>query len=353
MMMKIIQRPVFPLTSENCVSLWNNANSAGRVMLAAFSEAGLVEKKIKMMRRFFDAIIGETNALEELFHIDQPLNSISSFRHDVTNNTAWNISSVQGCIEKGAEFDDLKEKLISGFVLSPDLNLILGGFVSSYQFSWLDIVFKPISGQHVYFSDANSMELARVIFWDLINNAVKYSKQKDARIDVIAGKENDHIKIIVKDNGLGMAQEFANNLGNVANREHPEIEGTGIGWQSIKKNIETLGGRYELKTKKGEGTTVEVYLPSRIFSEKPIFSDCFKFLSKKELCIGVEALFGHKEIKPFIGYMMRDSNGRIFPFRNWLFSGGFSRAEGWQLDVSSSYIMGAMNFANRILGYQS
>ncbi|MFD3407048.1 ATP-binding protein [Aquirufa sp. HETE-83D] len=99
---------------------------------------------------------------------------------------------------------------------------------------------------------------------NLIDNAVKYSPA-NPRVDIKAESQDAGILISVKDQGMGMPKEALNNIfdafyrvptGNVHN-----VKGFGLGLSYVKKIVEAHGGKVQVKSKLGDGSTFEIYLP--------------------------------------------------------------------------------------------
>jgi light-regulated signal transduction histidine kinase (bacteriophytochrome) len=106
------------------------------------------------------------------------------------------------------------------------------------------------------------------LFQNLISNALKYSKKDvPSRIDITAGKVIENQKpyhlIAVKDNGIGFAPEYAEKIFQMFTRLHGKAEygGTGVGLSIVKKVVENHNGYIRAKSKPGEGSTFEIYLP--------------------------------------------------------------------------------------------
>jgi PAS domain S-box-containing protein len=102
----------------------------------------------------------------------------------------------------------------------------------------------------------------RSIVYNLLSNAVKY--QHPARrphIDVQAHVSRGHTVLEVHDNGLGLGPTHLPKLFGMFQRFHPHIEGTGIGLYMVKRMVENAGGRIEVHSLLGAGTTFFVRLP--------------------------------------------------------------------------------------------
>lgn len=99
---------------------------------------------------------------------------------------------------------------------------------------------------------------------NLIDNAVKYSPS-NPKVEIDARPQDQGILITVKDQGMGMPKEALSAIfdafyrvptGNVHN-----VKGFGLGLSYVKKIVEAHGGKVHVKSKLGEGSSFEIYLP--------------------------------------------------------------------------------------------
>lgn len=102
----------------------------------------------------------------------------------------------------------------------------------------------------------------RIILGNLISNAIKFRRknfdQHEVKIEVIA--DSNEAKIIIKDNGQGIINEFQDKVFNMFFRVSSEISGNGVGLYLVKEAVEKLGGHVELNSVAAEGTTVCITL---------------------------------------------------------------------------------------------
>ena len=70
-----------------------------------------------------------------------------------------------------------------------------------------------------------------------------------------------HTVLEVHDNGLGIAAEHLPRLFTMFQRFHDHVEGSGIGLYMVKHMVENAGGRIEVHSQLGAGTTFFVFLP--------------------------------------------------------------------------------------------
>jgi PAS domain S-box-containing protein len=96
------------------------------------------------------------------------------------------------------------------------------------------------------------------VFQNLINNALKYHRPSTKPVIKIASKETDkYWQFSVTDNGIGIKEEFQDNIFTIFQRLHTQDEyaGTGIGLSVSKKIIEKHGGEIWVKSEEGKGST--------------------------------------------------------------------------------------------------
>jgi len=104
----------------------------------------------------------------------------------------------------------------------------------------------------------------RQVLQNLISNALKYQDEHNApEIEIQCKKENDFWKFSVKDNGIGIEEEFHEKVFEIFQRLHnkEEFSGTGIGLAIVKKIVEGLGGKINLESKKGIGSIFYFTIP--------------------------------------------------------------------------------------------
>jgi light-regulated signal transduction histidine kinase (bacteriophytochrome) len=106
--------------------------------------------------------------------------------------------------------------------------------------------------------------LLRQVFYNLISNAVKYTRnRKQTRIEIGSSRTGNEIVIFIKDNGVGFDPRYAQKLFGVFQRLHraSEFEGTGIGLANVRRIITRHNGRTWAESVLGEGATFFFSLP--------------------------------------------------------------------------------------------
>jgi PAS domain S-box-containing protein len=95
------------------------------------------------------------------------------------------------------------------------------------------------------------------IFQNLISNALKYSKpDTPPLVQITASLRGGNWVFSVKDNGIGIEEDYHDKIFVMFQRLHgrEEYAGTGIGLAIVKKTIERLGGQIWVESKKEEGS---------------------------------------------------------------------------------------------------
>jgi PAS domain S-box-containing protein len=108
-------------------------------------------------------------------------------------------------------------------------------------------------------------DLVRVIFQNLISNAVKYTPDK-GKISVIVELRDEEVVIKVEDNGYGIPEgqqsKIFTKLFRADNAREVDPDGTGLGLYIVKAIADASGGRAWFKSKEGKGSTFYVALPA-------------------------------------------------------------------------------------------
>ena len=104
----------------------------------------------------------------------------------------------------------------------------------------------------------------------IIQNAIKYSKKDDKKIEIFSQEKNDKVILYIKDNGLGIKESEINRIFDKGfTGENGRIIGkksTGIGLYLCKKLCDRLGLGIELNSKKDIGTEVRIIFPKNSYT---------------------------------------------------------------------------------------
>ena len=165
----------------------------------------------------------------------------------------------------------LEETEVSLSDVLHDLKTIISGQIHAKQPElYMDAM--DITNEDVY---CDKTRLNQVLL-NLLSNAVKFTPAGgtvSVRIRQYPGtvKGSELYEIRVKDNGIGMSQEFVQKIFSPFERERTStvsrIQGTGLGMAITKNIVNMMGGTIEVLTEQGKGTEFIVRLPFRIQSK--------------------------------------------------------------------------------------
>ncbi len=112
-----------------------------------------------------------------------------------------------------------------------------------------------------------SSALLHQLFYNLINNSLKFSKDGIDPLIKIEAKEisteENIVEIIVSDNGIGFNQDDATRIFQSFFRLHSKdrFEGTGLGLALCKRIVERHGGTIEAMSSPGNGSSFKIRIP--------------------------------------------------------------------------------------------
>ena len=164
----------------------------------------------------------------------------------------------------------LEETEVSLSDVLHDLKTIISGQVHAKQLDlYMDAM--DITNEDVY---CDRTRLNQVLL-NLLSNAIKFTPAGgtvSVRLKQFPGLQrgSELYEIRVKDNGIGMSQEFVQKLFSPFERERTSTvsrtQGTGLGMAITKNIVNMMGGTIEVQTEQGKGTEFIVRLPFRIQS---------------------------------------------------------------------------------------
>lgn len=100
-----------------------------------------------------------------------------------------------------------------------------------------------------------------VVLSNLIGNAIKYHDpvKENPYVDITFDQHT--LSLIVSDNGVGILPAHINRIFDMFFRASENSSGSGLGLFITRETITKLGGRIEVKSAFGEGSTFTVFLP--------------------------------------------------------------------------------------------
>ncbi len=116
-----------------------------------------------------------------------------------------------------------------------------------------------------------SKVLLEEIFTNLISNAIKYNRE-GGWVKVTLDRNDQHVLVEISDNGIGIEEEHLPRLFDefyrVDGRRTAPVKGWGLGLSIVKRMVEAHGGRIDVESRFGEGTTFTVAFPVIIESQR-------------------------------------------------------------------------------------
>ncbi|MEM8565998.1 MAG: PAS domain-containing sensor histidine kinase [Bacteroidota bacterium] len=106
----------------------------------------------------------------------------------------------------------------------------------------------------------------KTVLNNVLSNAIKYSdKEKDRQnIDITVQVMPDLCQVIVQDNGIGIRQKYLDKIYEIFYRADENAKGSGLGLYIARNTIEKLGGKIDVSSEHGLGTTFTITLPNLI-----------------------------------------------------------------------------------------
>ncbi|MDP9275270.1 MAG: GAF domain-containing protein, partial [Chloroflexota bacterium] len=102
------------------------------------------------------------------------------------------------------------------------------------------------------------------VIYNLLSNAVKFTPD-GGRVDVSAAREDGHVRVVVRDTGIGIApndqERIFEEFSQVGRDPERSREGTGLGLTLSKRFVELHGGRITVESAPGKGSAFTFTLP--------------------------------------------------------------------------------------------
>ena len=138
-------------------------------------------------------------------------------------------------------------------------------------------IMMPIKNGYEAAKMIRALDRDDAILLNLLSNAIKFTPAGgmiSVRLKQYPGtqRERQLYEIRVKDNGIGMSEDFVQKLFSPFERERSSTvsrtQGTGLGMAITKNIVDMMGGNIEIQTEQGKGTEFIVRLPLRTQSKQ-------------------------------------------------------------------------------------
>jgi signal transduction histidine kinase len=109
------------------------------------------------------------------------------------------------------------------------------------------------------------------VFLNLVTNAAQATGDENGEITVSTGiAPGGQVRVDVSDNGHGIPENVLPKIFDPFFTTKDVGQGTGLGLSIAYKIVEQHGGRIEVKSKVGQGTTFTVFLPVKAVQPQPL-----------------------------------------------------------------------------------
>jgi len=121
-----------------------------------------------------------------------------------------------------------------------------------------DVELKVIRPEGEYWTSTDRNRVMQVLF-NFLSNAIKNTEK--GTITLGLKHEGNWLKLYVSDTGYGIAKEKLPQIFTRFEKLNDFVQGTGLGLSICKSIVERLGGRIEVVSELGKGSTFALYLP--------------------------------------------------------------------------------------------
>ncbi len=105
-------------------------------------------------------------------------------------------------------------------------------------------------------------KLLRLILYNLLSNALKYS-EKDKPVNFVTTINQENINFLIEDFGIGIPESEQNNIFGLFYRASNvgSIAGTGLGLSVVFESVEKLNGKIDFWSQENQGTKFTIIIP--------------------------------------------------------------------------------------------
>ena len=234
---------------------------------------------LREIRRAYKLSRLKTDFVANISHeLRTPLTSVRLFAETLRAGRAGSPEEIHECVDllatEAERLSKLVEKLLDWSRLESgrrmlelsrtDVSGLLAEIGEAYKAQQLPATYQTEMEPDLPALNVDRDAMAQVVL-NLLHNAVKYTGN-DKRIRVRARRSGKGVAIEVEDNGPGVRPQDRKRIFERFYRGDDLLsrstEGTGLGLAISKKIVEAHGGRIELDSRIGEGSTFRIVLPA-------------------------------------------------------------------------------------------
>lgn len=189
--------------------------------------------------------------LQKAINSNQP--NVKELSSNVANTLVEQIDHLSKIAADFSQFANIGHTNVETF----DLHEVIRSLQELYRSDPnIDFNWRPLHRRILINADKTQMNR---LFTNLFANAIEAVVDRRCRIEVNEQLENNIVRISIRDNGEGIAQEMQSRI--FIPNFTTKSSGTGLGLAMCKGIVEQTGGNIWFETQKGEGTTFHVELP--------------------------------------------------------------------------------------------
>jgi len=108
----------------------------------------------------------------------------------------------------------------------------------------------------------------KTVITNVLSNAIKYSDaaKSSSYINMDIQITPDTCIIQVEDNGIGIREEYLDNIFDIFYRADENAKGSGLGLYIVKDTVDKLNGQIEVRSEYGKGTAFTISIPNFLSS---------------------------------------------------------------------------------------
>ncbi len=191
--------------------------------------------------------------------VDENNDALSASAHNYIRNIHTNVASLQKLVKDLLSYFAIEknEEQFSMVALDDAITIAMSNLACEIE------QFKP----QVHFENMpeihGNISLLTILFQNLLHNAIKFCDQSPIKIEISAMAFNNHWRIALKDNGIGVERKHSHSVFIAFKRLHSadKYPGTGLGLAICQKIVRIHNGSIWLESPEGKGTTFYCTFP--------------------------------------------------------------------------------------------
>ncbi len=236
----------------------------------------------EQMEKVKEANQKKTEFVSDVSHeLRTPLASIKGFVSTIRSDKEMDEKTREDFLRIVEDESDRLTRIIEGLL---DISRIEAGRLKMNikQFQLTDMIFRNIESVQKLAKERNisieqnipqtlplvfaDQDKTAQIIINLLSNAIKYNKE-GGKVIVSAGQDDGHVKVDVRDTGIGITERDLPHIFEKfyrAEKENVQAPGTGLGLALTKSLVEVQRGNMTLESKYGEGSKFSFTLPTSL-----------------------------------------------------------------------------------------